>query len=163
MPVSEAADQRLSAWDVVRVDFPYADEPTIRRHRPALVIAIRPIDERVRVLWLLMITSARHSAWPHDSPITVLAGTGLPRSCIVRVAKVAVLEARQAVRIGALAVADRAGVREGLRALLGPVLGEAEQPRLAEPPFSGEQSFGQDPWPPRRVDSRGSIGSAWAA
>ena len=122
LSVSEAADRGPFVWDVVRVDFPYADEPTIRRHRPALVIAVQWVDERVRILWLLMITSARHSAWPYDSPITLLAGTGLLRPCIVRVAKIAVLEARLAVRIGALAAADRAGVRDGLRALLGPVL-----------------------------------------
>jgi len=122
LPVSEAADRGPSVWDVVRVEFPHADDPAIRRHRPALVIAVESADARVRVLWLLMITSARHSAWPYDSPITLLPATGLPRPCIVRVAKIAVLEARLAVRIGALAAVDRAGVREGLRALLGPVL-----------------------------------------
>lgn len=124
MPVSEAADEGLSIWDIVRVESPYADEPSVRRRRPALVTAVGSIDERLSIVWLLMITSARHSAWQYDSPITVLAGTGLPRPCIVRIAKIAVLEARLAVRIGTLAVADRLGVREGLRALLGPVLEE---------------------------------------
>jgi mRNA interferase MazF len=105
----------ISVWDVVRVDFPYADEPTTRRHRPALVLAVRPIDDGLAVLWLLMITSARHSAWPHDALITV--------PCIVRVAKVAVLEVRLASKIGALAMADRARVRNGLGALLAPAMG----------------------------------------
>lgn len=121
MPASEAAAHGLAVWDIVRVEFPYADEPSIRRHRPALVIMVQPVDARLAVVWLLMITSARHSAWPHDTPITMLAGTGLPRPCIVRVAKVAVLESELASHIGRLADIDRAGVRDGLRALLGPV------------------------------------------
>ncbi len=100
----------------------------MRRHRPALVITVRTVDERLVILWLLMITSARHSAWPHDAPITVLEGTGLPRPCIVRVAKVAALEARLALKVGTLAVADRARVRDGLSALLGPVLSEQARP-----------------------------------
>lgn len=122
MPAFEAADHGISVWDVVLVDFPHTDEPAIRRHRPALVIAVCPIDDRMAILWLLMITSARHSAWPRDAPIMVLEGTGLPRPCVVRVAKVAVLEARLAAKIGTLATADRAHVRSGLGALLGPVL-----------------------------------------
>jgi mRNA interferase MazF len=122
LSTSETADHGVSVWDIVRVDFPYADQPAKRRHRPALVIAVRRIDDRVAILWLLMITSARHSAWPHDAPVTALRGTGLPRTCIVRVAKVAVLEAQLAWKIGTLAVADRARVRDGLATLLGPVM-----------------------------------------
>ena len=122
MPTSDAAGRGLSIWDVVRVDLPYADEPSVRRHRPALVIAVVPVDEDPAILWLLMITSARHSAWPHDAPVTVLAGTGLSHPCIVRVAKAAVLESRFAARIGSLGDADRACVRHGLAAVLAPAL-----------------------------------------
>ena len=111
----------FAVWDVVRVDFPYANETTLRR-RPALVLATPPVHERFAVLWLAMITSARHRSWPGDVTITDLAKAGLAHSCVVRTAKIATLDARLAVRIGVLGLPDRMGVGRCLRETLSAIL-----------------------------------------
>jgi mRNA-degrading endonuclease toxin of MazEF toxin-antitoxin module len=107
----------IAVWDIVRVDFPFADEARTRR-RPALVAAIPAVPEQFAVLWVMMITSARGGGWPFDVPISGLPLGGLDHACVVRVSKLTVLDARLAVRIGQLAEIDRVKVRTGLRAVL---------------------------------------------
>ena len=51
----------FSRWDVVKVPFPYTDQPN-RQRRPAVVIAAGEIEEVHGLLWLLMITSAEIAA-----------------------------------------------------------------------------------------------------
>ena len=113
-------NRRFSAWDVVRVDFPYADGPSSRR-RPALVIATPEVQARFGILWLLMITSARHHVWPGDVRVTDLASAGLSHDCVVRTQKIATLDSRHAVRIGRLAEADHGKIVASLRNLLNDV------------------------------------------
>jgi len=108
----------LAVWDVVRVEFPYADEARTRR-RPGLVIAAPDVVGPFTLIWVLMITSARHGLWPHDAPISDLSSAGLPHSCVVRPAKVATFDARLATRIGRLATVDRTSVAHALRAIMG--------------------------------------------
>ena len=60
--------------------------------RPALIVS-RPIGPDGALLWSLMITSARHSAWPGDVPIGEdHQSFGLPVPCLIRTAKIAALE-----------------------------------------------------------------------
>lgn len=106
-----------AVWDIVRVDYPFADQPSTRR-RPGLVVAIPDVPGDLSVLWVAMITSAARERWPLDVPITDLGRAGLEHACVVRVGKVTVLGARLAVRIGELAEMDRVEVRAGLRDLL---------------------------------------------
>jgi mRNA interferase MazF len=49
-------------------------------------------------VWLVMITSARRIALPHDAPITDLALAGLPAPCVVRPTKIATVEPSRIVR-----------------------------------------------------------------
>jgi mRNA interferase MazF len=114
----------LAVWDIVRVAFPYADEATSRR-RPALVVAVPEAHDQLGIVWVLMITSARHMSLPFDVPVCDLRGTGLSHACVVRVTKVAVLDARLAERIGALGVAGRDAVRGNMLNLLIGGLGRA--------------------------------------
>ncbi len=58
----------FSAWDIVKVPFPYTDRP-IRKYRPALVVVGGDLDKSHGLLWLLMITSAENRRWPDDVPI----------------------------------------------------------------------------------------------
>ena len=60
--------------------------------------------------------------WPGLLVSEDLGGSGLSHACVVRTAKIAVLDAQLAVRIGVLASADRAKVRQNLRDLLRVVL-----------------------------------------
>jgi mRNA interferase MazF len=101
-------------WDIVRIPFPYTDRP-VRQRRPALVIAAGDLQTAHGLLWLAMITSAEHHGWPGDVLISDLGGAGLPASSIVRPAKMATVDARDAGRLGTLPGADRGAVRAYLR------------------------------------------------
>src|SRR6185503_9139903 len=99
----------FETWDIVRVPFPYTDRP-VRQRRPALVVAGGELQTRHGLLWLVMITSAENRGWGGDIAVSDLAAAGLPAPSIVRPAKIATIEARDAERLGVLPVSDRAGV-----------------------------------------------------
>jgi len=104
----------FETWDIVRIPFPYVERP-VRQRRPALVIAAEAPENAHRLLWLLMITSAANRGWPGDVTISDLREAGLPVASLVRPAKVATIEARDAEKLGVLPVADRALVAGYLR------------------------------------------------
>ncbi len=108
-------------WDVVRVDFPYADE-TVARPRPALVIATPAATPAFGMVWVLMITSARHASWPQDVPITNLPATGLPRPSLIRTAKIATIDDRLVTAVGRLSDLDQRAVAACLKRHLGTAL-----------------------------------------
>jgi mRNA-degrading endonuclease toxin of MazEF toxin-antitoxin module len=121
--VSPSTPSGIAVWDIVRVDFPFADEAKTRR-RPGLIVAVPAMPRDIAVLWVVMITSAPGGRWPLDVPISDLGLGGLDRPCVVRTSKITVLDARLAVRIGALADVDRVKVRVGLCAVLKDALAE---------------------------------------
>jgi mRNA interferase MazF len=108
-------------WDVIRVEFPYVDQLTSKR-RPALVLATHAVHERFSLIWVLMITSARHSMCPGDVSITDLATAGVSRACFVRTEKIATVDARYVEAIGRLTPRDCAEVTKHLRRLLDPIM-----------------------------------------
>jgi mRNA interferase MazF len=114
----------FDTWDIVRVPFPYTDRP-VRQHRPALVVAAADLQTRHGLLWLVMITSAENRGWPGDVTISDLAAAGLPAASIVRPAKIATIEARDAERLGALPASDRTPVAIYLADRFGTVLKSA--------------------------------------
>ena len=107
----------FETWDIVRVPFPYIDRP-IRQHRPALVVAGDDQGDPHGLLWLAMITSAANQGWRGDVEISDLKAAGLPIASIVRPAKLATIEARDADRLGTLPEADRDAVARYLYARL---------------------------------------------
>jgi mRNA interferase MazF len=100
----------FDVWDVVRVPFPYTDRP-IREYRPALVIGAGGIEKDHGLLWVLMITSASNRGWPGDVEVSNLEVAGLPAASVVRTAKIATIECKEANRIGVLPTSDRKNVR----------------------------------------------------
>lgn len=100
-------------WDVVKVPFPYTDRP-IRQYRPALVVAAGRIEANHGLLWVLMITSAENRRWDEDVAISDQDATGLPAPSVVRCAKIATIESRDAERIGNLPPTDRRKVAKQL-------------------------------------------------
>ncbi|MGH7053696.1 MAG: type II toxin-antitoxin system PemK/MazF family toxin [Stellaceae bacterium] len=120
-------------WDVVKVPFPYTDHP-VRQRRPALVIAAKGSDPAPALLWLLMITSAAHRGWPGDVAISDLGIAGLPAPSIVRPAKIATIEARDAERLGRLPPADRVAVATYLRRALEAALRSLIERERTTPP-----------------------------
>jgi mRNA-degrading endonuclease toxin of MazEF toxin-antitoxin module len=111
----------FAVWDIVKVPFPYTDRP-VRQNRPALVIAAGELKAKHGLLWLAMITSAANRGWPGDVPISDLQAAGLPVPSIVRTAKVATIEARDAQPLGTLPPADRNPVSRSLQAWLAAAL-----------------------------------------
>ena len=116
----------FEVWDIVKVPFPHKDRP-VRQRCPALVIAAGEIEAAHSLIWLAMITSAENRGWPGDVGISDLGTAGLPAPSIVRPAKIATVDARDAQRLGRLPGADRKAVAAGLRAILGAVIGTSER------------------------------------
>lgn len=110
-----------SAFDVVRVPFPFTDR-NASKNRPALVLSDdvafnTPAGHSV----MAMITSVGNAPWPLDCLITDLPAAGLPSPSLLRF-KLFTLDHRLVRgRLGKLAPADEASVRRGLAALLGGV------------------------------------------
>lgn len=96
----------FEAWEVIKVPFPYTDRP-VRQRRPALVLRATPIQQDHGLLWVLMITSAENRGWPGDVAIRDLAMAGLPADSVVRTAKIATIEARDAEPIGSIGPEER--------------------------------------------------------
>jgi len=111
----------FETWDIVKVPFPYTDRPA-RQRRPALVVSAGEQQAGRGLLWLVMITSAENRGWPGDVTISDIAAAGLPAASIVRPAKIATIEARDAERLGVLPVSDRAEVAAYLADRIGAVL-----------------------------------------
>jgi mRNA interferase MazF len=114
----------FEVWDIIKVPFPYTDRP-VRQRRPALVVAADEIEAAHGLIWLVMITSAKNRGWPDDVRISDLRAAGLPAPSIVRPAKIATVDARDAQRLGTLPDADREAVASRLREILGVALGKS--------------------------------------
>ena len=108
-------------WDLVKVPFPYTNRP-VQQRRPALVVAVPDAPGAPELLWVLMVTSAANRGWPGDVAVSDLHVAGLPAPSVVRSAKIATIEVRDAERIGQLPLKDRTKVVEALRASLAGVL-----------------------------------------
>ena len=112
-----------SVWDVVRVPFPYTNRP-VEQRRPALVIAVSPAGDGPALLWLLMITSAANRPWSGDVPILDGTRAGLRAASVIRTAKIATIEASDALPLGRLVAGECGGVARALRSALAAALGE---------------------------------------
>ena len=117
MPTSDAP-ALLHPGDVVRVPFPYTDRTT-RQRRPALVISAADLQHRHGLTWVLMITSVTHRSWEGDVEITDLAQAGLPAPSVVRSAKIATIDSRDADYLGCVSTQVLGGVQRHLHAILG--------------------------------------------
>jgi len=113
----------FDAWDVVKVPFPYTGRP-VRQRRPAVVLAVSGVQEAHGLLWVLMVTSAENRSWADDVAVSDLTQAGLPAPSIVRTAKIATIEAKEAELIGTLPAADRSKVAEHLRRVLSSVMAQ---------------------------------------
>ena len=104
--------------DVIKVPFRYTDRPT-RQSRPALVVSGRELEERHGLLWVVMITSAENRGWPGDVLVDDLGMAGLPAASVVRTAKIATIDARDAQRLGRITVGPMQVIGRHMAAALG--------------------------------------------
>jgi mRNA interferase MazF len=108
-------------WDLVKVPFPYINRP-VQQRRPALVVAVPDVPDSPELLWVLMVTSAANRGWRGDVAVSDLNVAGLPAASVVRSAKIATIEARDAEWIGHLPLQDRSAVISVLRGSLAQAL-----------------------------------------
>lgn len=105
-------------FDIVSVPFPYTDRP-VRERRPALIVFLPAHEQRTGMLWVVMITSAQHRPWDGDVRLADHARAGLSIPSMIRTAKIATVEARDAKRIGRPAAGEIRAVRTALAQILG--------------------------------------------
>jgi len=108
-------------WDVLSVPFPFVEGHASKR-RPALVVSTDAFHRAHRACFAAMITTARHmqDLRPDDIEIADLVGAGLPRPCVIRLARLATLERGDQIRrIGALHRRERPAVATLLQRWLG--------------------------------------------
>lgn len=111
----------FEVWDLVKVPFPYTNRP-VQQRRPALVVAVPIAPGAPELLWVLMVTSAANRGWPGDISVSDLTAAGLPAASVVRSAKIATIEARDAERIGHLPPKNRSQVAMAVRSSLAQLL-----------------------------------------
>lgn len=86
-------------WDVVSVPFPFVEGHATKR-RPALVVSTDAFHRAHRACLGAMMTTARNmqDVRPDDIAIADLAGAGLPRPCVIRLARLATFEWSDRIR-----------------------------------------------------------------
>lgn len=117
MPIarhSTIADAPSQLGDIVWVPFPFVEVPRMRE-RPALVVSVQSPAARMRLLWVLMITSAANKGWRGDVSLEGrFAECGLSVPCVVRTAKISTVEVSRTRKSGALPADLLAEVRAEL-------------------------------------------------
>ena len=104
---------------VVRVPFPYTDRET-RRYRPAVVVSRGALGSGPHLVWVVMVTSARHRPWPGDVSLEERYGeASLPAPSVVRTAKIATVDAARTSLLGRLPADVWSRVEHELRRHLG--------------------------------------------
>lgn len=117
MPTSESAGTFVPG-DVVRAPFPYTDRSTRQRH-PALIVSHRALPREHGLSRVVMIASAANRGWEADAEILDLAAAGLPAPSVIRTAKIATIDSRDAERLGRIAPDPLANLRRQHGAILG--------------------------------------------
>lgn len=101
-------------FSIVVVPFPFTDKSQTKK-RPALVLSSTKHQKESHHVTLLMVTSAKNSAWPSDYQISALESTGLSSPSIVR-QKIFTLDTRLIFKcIGELSPIDLSSVKKQLK------------------------------------------------
>ncbi|MEM9155465.1 MAG: type II toxin-antitoxin system PemK/MazF family toxin [Cyanobacteria bacterium P01_F01_bin.33] len=104
-------------FDVVIVPFPFTDR-TASKRRPAVVLSDeRAFNAVIGHSLLAMITTAAHSQWPLDMPLSDLASTGLKEPSIVRMKLFTLDDSLILKAIGQLGEGDQKTLGSALKTL----------------------------------------------
>ena len=105
-------------FDVVTMPFPFADKYK-SIVRPAVILTDHARFGAVAGIAIVaMISSAKHSAWPYDVPVSDLPQAGLHMPCIIRMKLNAVDLKLLERKIGHLGDGDIERVKAALKSLL---------------------------------------------
>jgi mRNA interferase MazF len=108
-------------WDIVSVPFPFVEGHATKR-RPALVVSTDAFHRAHNACFGAMITTARdmRDMRPDDIEIAELSAAGLPRPCVIRLARLATFEWSDLIRrAGTLHRRERPAVEALLRRWFG--------------------------------------------
>ena len=115
MPTS---DRSIKCGDVVVVPFPYSDKLAEKR-RPALVASSDKFNKASGYLWVVMITSKPTNPSP-DDVLFNHSKVGLSKPSVVRVSKIATIEAERVIRVvGRMEKRFMASVHKHAKQILG--------------------------------------------
>lgn len=105
-------------YDIVKVPFPFTDKPA-SKYRPALVLSsASQFNSVIEHSVMAMITSAKQSHWPLDTPIDDLSTTGLSSASIIRL-KLFTLDHRLIVaKLGTLSLPDQSAFQQHFKRLI---------------------------------------------
>jgi len=84
-----------------------------------LVISTGKLEKLHGLLWVAMITSASNRAWSEDVEVADLKKAGLPFPSVIRSAKIATIEASDALKIGSVSTARMKQVKGWITRELG--------------------------------------------
>ncbi len=106
-------------YDIVKVPFPFTDRQA-GKYRPALIISnAEPFNSLIGHSVMAMITSAKQSSWPLDTPINDLESAGLPVQSLIRL-KLFTLDHRLiSSSLGYLSANDQAAFNQHFNTLMG--------------------------------------------
>ena len=106
-------------YDIVKVPFPFTDRQA-GKYRPALIISnAEPFNSLIGHSVMAMITSAKQSSWPLDTPINDLESAGLPTQSLIRL-KLFTLDHRLIISsLGYLSANDQAAFNQHFNTLIG--------------------------------------------
>jgi len=107
-----------SRYDVVKVPFPFTDQQA-QKVRPALIISSADtFNTAIGHSVLAMITSAKQSSWPLDTPIHDLNSAGLPAPSLIRL-KLFTLDHRLIISsLGQLSAEDQQSFQQHFKQLI---------------------------------------------
>ena len=104
-------------FQVVSVPFPFTDKAQSKK-RPALILSNLNFGQQAGHSVMVMITSAKNSAWPLDVPVSDLIAAGLPSPSIIRM-KLFTLDHRFILKtLGFINEQDKQQVIQALKNLL---------------------------------------------
>ncbi len=107
----------FNQFSVVVVPFPFTDTFGNKK-RPALVLSDSSVfNKLLKRSVMAMITTATHSPWALDVPITNLSSAGLKAASVVRMKLFALDDALVLRQIGTLNESDQSAVKQAIQQL----------------------------------------------
>jgi mRNA-degrading endonuclease toxin of MazEF toxin-antitoxin module len=102
-------------WDVVRMTFPYLEGHDAKK-RPALIVSTEALAASHKVLWAVMITTAKGGTLPEDIAVTDPVEAGLVEDCVIRPSRLFTVSADLLDRrLGSIKPRDRNAVAAFLK------------------------------------------------
>lgn len=77
------ASETYERFDILVMPFPFSDQ-IANKKRPVVVLSSNDFLRKSGHLIVAMITTAKHSSWPHDTRISDLKSAGLEVPCLIR-------------------------------------------------------------------------------